>query len=101
MLKCERKMVYEVDYSDLERFIDKEFGHSFNDTYDLPCLEEQGNDVYMEFSVDGYLTEYDEKSIAEMIKTKTYKQWSTRNILNHLCKLGKLEPGEYMVDVSW
>ena len=49
MLKCEKKVVYEVDYSDLERFIDKEFGVGFDDKYELPALEEKCNDVHMKF----------------------------------------------------
>jgi hypothetical protein len=101
MLNCHRKSVFTTEYTDVERFIDKEFGVGFDDTYELPCMEEKGNDVYMDFDVDGELSEYELKEIEEMQQLKKYKQWNTRNILNYLCFQDKLEPGEYVVHISW
>ena len=101
MLIYKQKTVCIVNCHDLERFIDEEFGVGFEDKYELAPLEETNNYSWKEFKIDGNVSKPDVRKINEMIKNKEYERYNTYIILNYLCMQGKLEPGDYFVDVSW
>ena len=102
MLRCKEKNVFLVEYCDMERFIDEEFGVGFEEKYEMATLEETSNYTWKSFDVDENMTyEWDVESINEMLYTRKYKKYSTRVILNYLCRQNKLKPGQYLVDVSW
>ena len=102
MLIYKQKTIRFVECHDLERFIDEEFGIGFREKFELAPIEETNNYSYKSFNVDGEMKySWDLKSINEMLQTKEYKHGCTRVILEYLCSQGKIEPGNYMVDVSW
>jgi hypothetical protein len=95
----EKKVLITCDAYELEKIIKKEFGHNF----ELNCDIEGSNDCRHTFGVEKecpYDSEYDRKELAEWIATGK-GSYMTRHILNELCRRGKLEAGEYLVDTSW
>jgi len=101
MLEHKKAEMWLTDSYKVSKFIDTEFGIGFGEDYELNAMEECNNYCWKKFIVDGDVGEYDLKDINEMLETKKYKMYNTGTILNYLCKEGKLEPGDYMVDVSW
>jgi hypothetical protein len=96
-LKFERKEVLEVDYSDLERFIEQEYEHEFS----FPADEELGNDVEKLYDgIDGKLDKYDAESVKSFAGSGE-GSYITRHLLNDLCKRGRIPAGNYLVNVCW
>jgi hypothetical protein len=96
--KFQKSVVFKADYNDIERLIEDHFG--FNE-YNIACEEEVGNDTSLDYDLDGELDEWDHKDIAAMLATKRPKQWRTRTLLNYLVSEKVLEPGQYIIRVSW
>ena len=95
-LRAKKKEYTVVEFGDLERFISQEYGHLFEFAVD----QESGNDTYYAFSVERELDDYERKYIQEFEKTGT-GVYLARALLNDLCIKGKIEPGEYLIRVSW
>ncbi len=95
-LKCSVKTVISVEYRDLEQFIEAETGHE----YDITENEEIGNDTARTYNVDDNLSTWELKDWAEF-KVGSNKQYILRTILCGLCSEGKIQPGKYLVRVSW
>jgi len=86
-----------IDYNDLDNYIQKVLGWK---NYEFVAVEECGNSENKSFSIDGKLNEWD------LINIKKWKRgqivhYSNQAILNYLCSLSVLEPGEYLVEVFW
>ena len=95
-----RKTILYVDYNDVQDFIENYF--PIDGEYCIPAEEEVGNDVILEFDIDGELDEFDKKDYAEAVKKNKWPQWrSTRLFLNVAANDGEIEKGIYMVKVSW
>lgn len=88
-----------VNYGDVDNLINKEF--DFDEEYEVLAAEEWDNDSYRLIVVDGKLSEWGEKYVKEMIQTRKWGTYRTRHLLDYLCSQGKLEAGEYLIDVSW
>jgi hypothetical protein len=102
MLECVKATVWKTDSHKVSKFIDEAFGFDFDEKYELNAMEEVGNYCWVKYSV-GFdnLSEYDLEEIDKMLRARKYTQYNTRIILNYLCDHGRLEPGDYFVDVSW
>tara|TARA_B100001063_G_scaffold227047_1_gene237146 strand:- start:20619 stop:20912 length:294 start_codon:yes stop_codon:yes gene_type:complete len=96
----EKKVVISCDYSELEAIIFKEYGHH----YEIMPMEEIGssqNAEKAEFNVcKGKLDEWQTPNITALSKGSPEK-YCLSDILQDLCNKGKLEEGDYIVDVSW
>jgi hypothetical protein len=99
-LKCKVKTVIEVSHSDLEQFIKAETGQE----YEIPDREERDNYTAIPFyGVDGNARGF---IIGFAEEWNTFKatgegQCILRVILEGLCSEGKIQPGDYLVKVSW
>lgn len=93
-----KKQMIEVNYSDLERAIEKHFGFK---EYCIPAAEEVGNDTSLTYRIDGKLDPWELKDLEEMKACGGNKNWRTQMLMNALCADGILEPGEYVINISW
>lgn len=105
-MKVEKKVTYHVGYSEVERAITDYFtqNHGFSgEYYEIPDLEEASNGVSLEFNIDGKLSDREQEDIDKAIQAKTFSKskWRTRLFLDYLCKNGVIEPGDYVIRVSW
>lgn len=108
-LKAEIKTTVHVSYSDLQRLVHQVFGKK----WEFACTQECDNDTTHEFTVCctkedtkydwQLLTDDDRKDVDDwLFGDKKYpKNYSNGNILNRLCELKLIPPGEYIVSVSW
>lgn len=89
------KTVFEVDYNEVDRIINK---HFFDGKSIYECVpdEEWSNDSSHEITVDGLVSEYQAKDIANK-----RREYMTSTYLNELCRIGVIEKGEYLISVSW
>jgi hypothetical protein len=96
----DRKVLIEVDYNDLDEAIniflkskgvDKEF--------EFVCDHELSNDVSKTFNVSNKTGSFTEKQESDIISGRF--GWRGGDILDWMCREGLIEPGEYLVDVSW
>ena len=85
-----KETVIRADYTEIESLIQRFYNIK---EYCIPAMEEVGNDTSLSFKVTP--VELDSDVIVGESK------WRTKDILDDLCFRGRLEPGEYVVDVSW
>lgn len=101
--ESEVRTVISVDYGSIENLIDRHFGKSagFTECYELPCLEERGSGS----GDDWEITVYADADINMLDISPNqhggYKQFRTRAFLNYLCFTGVIQPGRYLIDISW
>jgi hypothetical protein len=89
----EVKVFVHCEYHKVEKIIEKEYGFK---EYSIPASEEVGNDITLEFTVDGEMDKWEKEAVAG--KKEMY---STRLYLNDLARQGKIQKGEYLVRISW
>ncbi len=92
-MKTETITVIKVDYSEVERVINEHYGF---DSYSIASAEEVGNDVSLEWDIDGKVGEYGAKQIANRVES-----YYTNTYMNDLARQGIIEKGTYLIDVSW
>ncbi len=95
-LKVQTVVVYYVDWTDLEDFIAEVYGVR----PEIAAMEECGNDVTLNYNIDGDFDSYDETRFNEFKKTG-YVAYGTRMLLNKLAKEGYAPFGEYNIKISW
>lgn len=97
MLKFREKTTKFIDYSDLEDFIQKTFGlekrfeilESPNDTaytFDVGCVGFKSSEISEGF---------------DYLLRGNVEHWALGTVMDFLCTIGHLEPGQYVVEVSW
>ncbi len=98
----ETKTVHFVDYGDLQDEVKKRYDI---DDYEFVAVQECGNDCEFEFKVDKALTDFEKNwDLPAIEKMKTDKYVETFNnglVFKALCLDGFIEPGTYIVRVSW
>lgn len=92
-MKFKEKTIREVDYNDLDEFISQEFGIE----YESIPYEEWNN--YESHSLEVEAKEMNKYTKAKM-ERKNY-HFILSELLNHLCFTGKLEPGEYLINIFY
>ena len=97
-LVCVKKVVFEVDYGDLEAFILEQFGRE----YEIAPGEEasNGSNLRMDIKAEPN-SDYYQKQLDRFIAGEGEPTYMVRPILTHLCHTGKIEPGCYIIRVSW
>jgi len=99
-LRHKTETVVRVDYSDLDEFLTERFG--LPDTYEVVAIEELNNDTIKSINVNRErIGSYSQKYIDAVVKDKKPKLYGTGTILCHLCNLGEIPEGEYLIDISW
>lgn len=88
------QIVFMTDSSEIENLINKNF--DLPEPFEMAVSEEANNYSYKVYDIDG---EYDEEDIANLVAGDT--MFLTREALCNLCSRGIIEPGTYVVDMSW
>lgn len=98
MLKSSKKVMFEVDYGDFERFVKETYGQDYN----FVASEECGNDSVHDFNVNDKeaLDEYDQEKL-DTFKTTGRYSFLNRTILQDLVNHDLIEPGNYLISVCW
>lgn len=108
-MKTKELSVILVEYGDLEDLIKETFGHEFSIPEDLEC----NNDTYHLFrnitehvGVTFFNNGSSFKADWTIDDLNEFKEAGNHNgllrtILEELCRLGKIKPGHYLVNVSW
>lgn len=109
-----KETVIRCEYYEIEKLIEAtwpQYGE-----YSIPCQEEKGNDISLTFDISGKPEEEIEDITFEGRDWTDWKsgdkaspynkgcRWDmyrTWEIMEHLCKMGKLEAGEYLVNICW
>lgn len=96
-LKTKKVEYFEVDYGDLEAFIEEVYGQEFN----LACDQETGNDTALTMEVKKErLGEYDRDKIDRWIRDGE-ESYMFRVLMFDLCNKDLIEPGNYVIEISW
>ena len=99
-MKYEEKTFKVVDYHDLDKFINDNV--RFSDPFECITSDAWDNYSYHRINVTGELGEYELARMGDILDTG---EWEGNNetsiILNYLCREGKLEAGEYLIEVFW
>ena len=86
-----------VEYHELNKFVEQEFGLQ---KWNVAEEEETGNDVSLTFTVDGNVADYEMQYINDL-KNGKRTMYVTNTILNYLAAEGKIEKGNYLINISW
>lgn len=98
-LKLKKSMVFEVDYYDLDTFINDYYGTG--DRYEIVADDELMNDISKKFNIrKRELGQYDMNKIAAF-KNGGRGSYMTHTLLTDLCNNDVIEPGTYLVNISW
>lgn len=95
VLNCEKKVMIGCEYDELERFIRDEFNIP---NYDFIADEELSNDMTWTANIEP--KEMDAKELLDVIRNGN-TGFKTSDLMNQLCFEGRLEAGEYAVDICW
>ena len=82
---------------DLEKLIKEKLGFE----YEIPSMEERGNDVSIDFNVSKTTVGRDTKDVIEMMNGGRIKNFMLSDILQYMCDEDIIEEGNYLIDVSW
>lgn len=93
--KFEKHITYSIDYNDLNSLIKKVYDVDFES-----CLD-QSNDSTLSISVDGMLSLFDQNDLEVFLSTKIQEYNTLRLLLNDMCRKNLIEPGQYLVNISW
>lgn len=103
------KTILYVDYRNIEKLINHYFRnekHAAKDKqyskcqYELPCMEERGNDEDWNFTITGRETDFRKNKIQEVFDGN-WPNFCTTDLLEYLAYQGKIPCGEYVVSISW
>ena len=96
-LACQKVCYTEVKYHDLDDFIQEVYGHEFSCVADQEWNNDTKKTVWAEKE---NLALYDQVKLDEFVKEGKYN-FSLHVILSDLCNRGLMEPGKYLVSISW
>lgn len=99
VLKCETVCYKQVDYYELDKFIQTAYGIK-----EFSCVDDQewnNNSKYTVWAEKEPLHDFDQKKLEEFLSGKSRPDYMLRTLLNDLCNKGLLEPGKYLIAVSW
>ena len=98
-LKYKMKSVLQVDYYDLDKFLTERFGFD-NEPYQVVAAEELSRNMVKSIDVNKKeFNAWDQEELDEILTTKEWGTFNTGLLLCHLCNLGEIPEGEYLIDV--
>lgn len=99
VLRCSVKTVIDVDYVDLEGFIEAHYGvDDYSVIADLECKNDSSHTVSVS---GGKLDKYDTKTLNEFKSGKAEYGCSLHILMQDMCNEGVIEAGDYLINVSW
>ena len=105
-LECVERKYICVEAGDLDRLVKEVYGHEFETVADVEAYNGFRKE-FMDIGEHGdkldcdELNEYQERDLEEFKKVGMKKGFMTRTLLNDLCRRGYIEPGNYLIDISW
>lgn len=92
------KVTYiEVDYYDIDKLITDFYGRE----YESVDYQEWNNDESHSINIEkGPLDKWEQETVNNW-KTNGKGMWSIRTLLKDICNNEGIEPGEYLISVSW
>ena len=97
-LKTKRVSYLKVSYREIERFICKVYGIPH---YNIVATEEWSNDSQHRVRAEkGELDQWDLEKL-DKVKSGREPSFSFRAVMTDLCNRDLIEPGDYLIDVSW
>lgn len=102
-LEMEKEEYYVVNYSDLNRFINKYYSleKGSPSEYHFVDDEEANNDSSYTFSVNGEVDEAEEEDLKGVLEDKLPFGFMTHTFLNDLARKDVIPKGSYLVTVCW
>jgi len=96
-MKVNKVTVLKVNYKELDRAISTHYGKPF----DVVADQELNNDSEKEINIyPAVLDDYERKQVVHFKETGSYN-FSLRALLIDMCNEGIVEPGNYLIEVSW
>lgn len=96
-MKIKTVTLNEVDFNELNRAVSAHFGQC----YEVVSDEELSNDSSKEVTVERKpLNEWEAQRV-EKFRTTGKGQYLLHRLLQQMCNEGKIEPGKYLVKISW
>lgn len=90
-----RKTTYiELEYHEFESMVYKNFPYAYD--YEYAPDEECNNNTKQSYDIDGILDKDDYERLE-----KKEKSFMASVFLNKMCEDGIIEPGRYLINVSW
>ena len=89
-----KSTAFKIYYGDLEQLTEQVYGKYIE-------MLESPNDTTHEFDVTGQLDKYDEQTLYKACELGYLECYRYDVILNDLVRQGLIEPGQYLVRVSW
>lgn len=101
-LKYKSETIFTVDYNDLEDFINDHYGlQGGRKGFCYQAVEEIGNDTQKRFRVcKEELDDWDVEKL-NTLKEKGHADYCTRIVLVDLCNKDLIEPGTYLIEMSY
>lgn len=97
-LKARQVTYLEVDYNDLERFIKQIYDRE----YEIPCGEGMDSGDSVNFRIiKKPLDQYDKDGLTRWLRGRDSEELILRIILTDLCNNDFIDPGSYLISVSW
>jgi len=99
-MNIERKELKVLQATELEKLIEKKFGKEFSVVEDL----ESRNDTSHIFIVRNNQINEVAYSLLRILNWRIgykYTGYLTAHLLDYLCYCEELEPGEYLIEISW
>lgn len=96
-LKVEKKTLFVVDYNDLDSFISKTYGREYEIVADLELMNDMSKSTIVKKEP---LDQWDLNNLHEWITTGR-KNWMFHTLMTDLCNRELIEPGEYLIEISW
>lgn len=98
------KTICELDYNQVEDLINEVF--QFENEYDLLCDNEMGTSqytCYLMTTLTGKLDKYDQQDIDKALQSKNPDSLRFRwqAALEYCCQQGAIDPGTYVICISW
>ncbi len=93
--KFKKQISYSIEYYEFDDLIKEVYG------IDYESIIDQDNDSTLKINVDGKFDDYDETNLEFFLNSGVQEYYTNRLLLNDLCRKGLIEPGLYLINISW
>jgi hypothetical protein len=93
--KFKKQISYSIEYYEFDDLIKEVYG------IDYESIIDQDNDSTLKINVDGKFDDYDETNLEFFLNSEVQEYYTNRLLLNDLYRKGLIEPGLYLINISW
>ena len=87
-----------LDYDEIDMLVQK---HFHRPDYESISGQEWNNNSSYTFRIDGQMSVYDSQNVETFKAKQNNGEWHLRAFMNQMCADGVLQPGDYLITVSW